>query len=428
MVGPTSRFQRLWAIVDKWLILGSTPGYYVSIMGIGITSNILYLFPYQGQWMRDISYIYFGIACVWFLILTGFMIWSVIRIPEKFITFHVNPNIAPFMGCFAMGYMTLINFLWDITEPINKPSTVLIIWAFWWVSVILSIYTAGVVFAFAFLIKLESAECKFHNNKIEEHELNLPILLPIVALTVAASEGNILLTHLPNLRLQLITIFTCFILWSIAVVVAFMIVTINLWKLLVHKLPPTSMIFTSFLPIGFLGQGAFGICLMGNNLYDIILSSNDPVENYLGYSMRGNADILLLKQILANMFVILCSTACTFMIAMGYFMTFIAVMSIFTKIKPFVKNPNPQFTHPEYGFIMFNRGFWSMTFPLGTMSLAQNELSRTFGTGIIFFKIMSCIYAVCLFIITTGCIFGVIRTTCKEIKQAWHCKKQDCVV
>ena len=59
------------------------------------------------------------------------------------------------------------------------------------------------------------------------------------------------------------------------------------------------------------------------------------------------------------------------------------------------------------GLIAFNRTYWAMTFPLGTMVLSNNELSKSFG-GLRAFRVIATMYAVALLIITIGCICGVI--------------------
>lgn len=410
----TSFGDRLKDIIYRWLIRDFSPMYFVSTMAMGITSCIMYDFPYESHWIRICGWIFFVINVITFIILSIFMIISIKVDPSKFVHFHTNPQISPFMGCIAMGYMTIVNFFWSITQDL--PHAAIIIWIFWWISVIISIYTSCIVFLFSFIIKHE-------NNKIMKFEdLHLTILLPIVALTVSSVQGNLILLKLPTLNLQLLTIIITMILLSIAICVSFVIITVNFWKLFVYKLPPTNLIFTSFFPIGLLGQASFGMSNLGHNFHQIILSTNvDNLSNYL--ASFDYQDLQQLKLITSNVFLIFFLIIALFLLSFGYFMTFVAVSSVLSKSPPFAKNPNPKFVS-KYGNLVWFRGYWAMTFPLGTMSLAQSELHKLVGSGIEFFRVMSTIYAIALFLVTISCMLGVIHTLYFELKWAWNYKPE----
>lgn len=72
-------------------------------------------------------------------------------VSEKFASYTSDPKTAPYMGCLSMGYNTLVNFLYFLTE-----NWAIGIFVLWWISVILALYTAFIVFYSSFLAKQKS--------------------------------------------------------------------------------------------------------------------------------------------------------------------------------------------------------------------------------------------------------------------------------
>ncbi|KAK6198602.1 voltage-dependent anion channel-domain-containing protein [Scheffersomyces amazonensis] len=363
-----------------------TPVYFVSIMGTGISSNILYNFGYPAHWLRVCGIIMFVIAVILFLITSlMFLLSCYYYYPKRIMQYNLNPNIAVFMGCYAMGYITLINFIFYLDKV-----DIIFVWVLWWIAIIVSVYTAFITVFFSILSKLSS-------EKINMNELNSTLLLPIVAITVVSSSGHIISPSLKTLNQTLITEILSLILWCISIALAFIIITIYYQRLILHKIPSTQLIFTSWLPVGFLGQSSFSIMMFGKNMYDLIEDKS-----------------------VGNIFIVCSTMIGVFLLSFGYFNTFLAVISTLSKIRPFAK---AELIHPHIkkGYIMkFNKAFWSMTFPLGTMALSNNELGKgLFGKVIYplkFFRVLGCIYSVALFAVTIACLIGIIYTCIKLVK------------
>ncbi|OKL60745.1 hypothetical protein UA08_04246 [Talaromyces atroroseus] len=89
-------------------------------------------------------------------------------------------------------------------------------------------------------------------------------LLPIVACVVAAASGAIVADALPNPQYALGTIIASFVLWGVGMPLAMMVIVIYLARLMLFKLPPNNIIVSTFLPLGPLGQGGFGIQKLGS--------------------------------------------------------------------------------------------------------------------------------------------------------------------
>lgn len=394
-----SKLHKVGTLIETSFIKEFTPVYFVSIMGTGICSNILYNYSYPADWLRICSYIAFALALLFFASTTVFFCIACYKYPAKIQQYHFNSSISVFMGCYCMGFTTIINFLSNLV--VELPGGPIGIWVLWWINNVMSLYCACVIVYCSFFSKVKNE----HRKEIDPSELHATLLLPIVTLMVSSSSGNLLVPHLTSKTLQVITLVFCFVLWSNAVVISFILTTIYFWKLVVYKIPPTNLVFTSFLPIGFLGQGGYGILLFGKNCYDL-LAKDELTPHYLKYIDFEKVDIDQLRLVLGNIFLLTSSMASFILVSFGYFMTFIAVVSCLAKIKPFAKTTNPKFAYS--GYIKFNKAFWAMTFPLGTMALANTEIERIFGEGFVFFRVVGCIYLIALIIITMICVLGAI--------------------
>ncbi|RCK65986.1 Sulfite efflux pump SSU1 [Candida viswanathii] len=352
-----------------------TPAYFVSVMGTGISSSLLYRFPYPARWLEVCGYVMFGIACVFFLLNLALFVMSCYYFKGRFTSYITDPTRLVFMGSFSMGYITLVNFITIIT----KGKHVYFVWALWWIAVVSAIYTSFIVVYFSFMSKLNTVDL--------DARLNATILLPIVTITVVSSCGHNIEMELHHLNDIVITMITSFMLWCLSVSLALMVITIYMSRLIIHKIPSTQIIMTGFLPVGFLGQSSYSVYLFGCNLNKLI-----PEELLYG-------KILLC----------ICGFFALFLVSFGYFMLFVAIISVCSKIRPFARSPHPEHTN-RYGLMSWDKSFWSMTFPLGTMSLANTIIGEG-AVGeypLLTFKIMGCIFTVACVAITVTCCVGVV--------------------
>lgn len=378
-------------------------------MGTGISSAILYNFPFPSEWLRVCSYIMFSFTAIFWLTTTIFLFITCIKIPKRVITFHCDPTVAPFMGAYAMGYNTIVNYIYFLTGK----SWVLGTYCLWWIAVIISVYCAVVVFFMLLISKNKHAA-----KRLDPANLHATLLLPIVTLTVAASLGNIFCLDLPTNVLIISTMIISYILWSVAISMAFVIIAVYFWKLFVYKIPSTGLVFTLFLPVGVSGQGAYCIALFGSNMHKFIMSNSSLFIN----ESESNPQAAF---VVSNVILYSSTMISLFLTSFGYFCTLIAILSCLSKIAPFTSNPNESYSyqnkvkHPIKskfnGLIKFFRAFWAMTFPLGTMSLANNELHKNFN-NLTAFRVVAAMYGFMLIVITTGCVIGCFYKIFVEVK------------
>lgn len=406
-----TRRLRLVHELDRRLILGFTPAYFTSVMGTGISCNILYSFPYPAHWLRVCGLIMAVVALVLFVVLMACFVAALGRSNGLWTKIHKDPAFAPPIGALVMGYITLVNILHAITGT----SWIIGVWVLWWIAVAGSAYTAFVTFYMCAMAKHSS-----RNNYMDPSAISMALVLPVVTLTVAASLGNLVAADLPRVDLKIVSMMVSFVMWAIAVLLAFIVVTVNFWRLFVYKIPASDQVFTMFLPIGFLGQGAYAVLLFGRNCVTLIMEHAADVAQSAYTSVLHSAaaqngvDISGLLAFLASAILTTSTFMAMMLMSFGYFFTFVAVASVLSKMAPFSAKPNVLHIYrsdgllrPLSGLLRFHKGFWSMTFPLGTMALSNSEIHALFN-GMKAFRVIGVIYAVVLFVITLGCLAGVV--------------------
>lgn len=410
-VEASSLFGKAYNKFDEKMIKGFVPGYFVNVMGTGITSGILYRFAYEAKWLQIVGLIFWGIGIFFFIVNCICMIISCLKYKENIGKFHYDVGVAPFMGCIPMGYNALCNTLYYIVGK----DWIIGIFVLWWISVFLCLFTSIIVFYFTYMARFSYSKEK----PISLESLNGTILLPIVALTVTSSSGQLFALDLPTLNLQLLTMIVCMVLWFNAIALSFICLTIIIHRYISHKVPNTGGVFTTFIPIGFLGQGGFSILLFGNNVYQLLIESKD-IDPTAYFSSTFDISDATFRVLVAHSVFFISVFMGLFLVSFGYFNTIIAIMSTLSKIM--TKNPNPNFCSCQFkcfSVIKFNRAFWAMSFPLGTMALSNTQLHKVL-TGLSAFKVIGAMYGVTTALITTGCCLGFLYHVYKDIRGLYH--------
>lgn len=406
---PSYREHVTHLVNDKFIV-NFNPSYFICVMGTGMCSNILGSFPYPSHWLHICGIVMFGLGVFYFIVTLASLIISIILHPKRAHRYNSEPRVALFISCLPMGFTTLLNFLHLLT----KDTWIMCIWVLWWITFVASLYTACVTVFFSLIAKY-----KGEKNTLALEDCNSMLLLPVVTLTVAASLGAVIAPELPSLNHKLITLTVSYLSWSIAVAMGFnLILSIYTTRLFVYKAQPTQIVFSCFLPIGITGQAAYGIMLMGRDMFEIIYEHRDTLLSspYMSHLlMLPESDSALVALIVGNVFLYLAGAVSLFLIGFAFYMTIIAAFTCLSKIKPFTNHPNPQLCYfPENpnwfnkrfsGLIRYNNSFWTMTFPLGTVVLATNEFSSVFN-GFKAFRVVSAMYGTIVIIITIGCIIG----------------------
>lgn len=341
------------------VILNFTPSWLSVTMGTGIVSILLHNLPYNGRWLYWISVVIF---CFNILLFVVFLLISLARYSLFKGIWNAmirHPVQSLFLGTFPMGFATIINMICLVCVPPWGQWAAIMAWAFWWIDVVLALATNMYL---PFMI--------MHKHDQSLSNMTAVWLLPIVATIVAAASGGIVASVLENNQHALWTIIVSYILWGCGVPLAMFVLVMYFHRLTIHKLPPRELIVSVFLPLGPLGQGAFGIMQLGKEAMRVFpLTTSLPA-----LEVPSGAVLYILGFILALI-----------MWGFGLVWLFFALCSITRSRFP------------------FNMGWWGFTFPLGVYTVATTTIAQELPS--LFFKVLGTIFSIAvvlLWIIVSG--------------------------
>ena len=250
-----------------------------------------------------------------------------------------------FLGTIPMGFATIVEMWIFVCVPAWGDWAAYVGWALWMVDAIVAV---AVTVSLGVLLMSAS-----HQRSLDS--ITAAQLLPIAATIVAAGTGSEVAEVLPNAQYALGTIVVCYVLWGMAVPMAFSVLVIYYHRLALHKMPPREVIVSAFLPLGPLGFGGYTVLYLGRVSKTILLETDtiDPMAGRFAY--------------IAGFFIAL------IMWGWGLIWFAFALASIY-KARPFP----------------FNMGWWGFTFPLGVYSVSTMLIGEELPW--LFFRVLGTIF------------------------------------
>ncbi|GFP53438.1 sulfite efflux pump SSU1 [Trichoderma asperellum] len=342
--------QRLCKNNRGWrrIVRNFTPSWFAVNMGTGIVSILLHNLPWNGYWLHIISYIFFALNI---LLFTIFFIISLLRYtiyPEIWSAMISHPAQSLFLGCFPMGFATIINMMIFSCAQWG-PWLVYLAWAFWWIDVLVSFATA---ISMPFIV--------MHRHRPGLNETTAALLLPIVPAVVAAATGGIVAEALPSISHAYATLVVSYVLWGIGQALSACVMALYFHRLTVHSLPPREVIVSVFLPVGPLGQGGFGIQQLGRVALKVI--PHTEMFHVAGVDPTRGAEFLYFLGIFFGI------------VMWGFALAWVCFALIILR------------TTRSFPF---NMGWWGFTFPLGVWATCTSALWQNLGSE--FFKYITTI-------------------------------------
>jgi tellurite resistance protein TehA-like permease len=200
------------------------------------------------------------------------------------------------------------------------------------------------------MINEEAYENRMTKHQTRHETMTAAWLLPIVSCIVAAASGGVVASVLQNPDHALITVVTSYVLWGMGVPLALVVLTMYFHRLAIHKLPPSEVIVSVFLPLGPMGQGGYAIMQLGKVAAEIF-----PKTKML-HPMAGEV-----------LYVMGCMVAIVLW-GFGLVWLFFAVASIARSRFP------------------FNMGWWGFTFPIGVFTMSTISIGQEMPSA--FFRIL----------------------------------------
>jgi len=347
------------------VIINFTPSWFSITMGTGILAVLLELCPYSFYGLSTIATIIFILNICIFLVFLCVTVARYVMYPFMWWRMLYHPAQSLFLGTFPMGLATIINGIVLIVVPTYGNWAVQLAWALWWLDVVISLVSCfGVPMVM------------FHKHLIVLEKMTAVWLLPIVPCVVAAASGAVVSTVLEPAD-AFITLIVSYTLWGVGMALSMCVMTIYILRLAVHNLPTSDVIVSAFLPLGPLGQGAFGIIKMGESGRRVF-----PAVNFMG--IDGVGDIVYVISTLVGL------------ILWGFGMWWLvhAVSSVLIRVT-------------TSGGIEHNMGFWGFIFPLGVYTAATIALGAAIPST--FFSWLSVVFIIILVILYLYVAGGTVK-------------------
>jgi C4-dicarboxylate transporter/malic acid transport protein len=312
-----------------------TPNWFAATMGTGILSAVLVQLPVSIPGLYQLA------EALWMLNIGLFLTFSALYLARWVMFFDEarrvfgHSTVSMFFGTIPMGLATLINGLLTFALTRWGDAVLPVAELLWWLDVAMSL-ACGVVIPFLMFTRQE--------HRIDQ--MTAVWLLPLVACEVAAVSGGLLAPHLIDSHSQFSVLITSYVLWAMSVPVAFSILTILLLRMALHKLPHESMAASSWLALGPISTGAFGLIVLGADS-PLIFNAN---------GLPGVGDIAAGLGLIGGVI----------LWGVGVWWCLMALLIT----ARYLRNGIP-----------FNLGWWGFTFPLGVFALTTLKLGAVLHLG-----------------------------------------------
>ncbi|OAT00173.1 uncharacterized protein BDCG_16500 [Blastomyces dermatitidis ER-3] len=344
------------------IVRNFTPSWFTVNMGTGIVSILLFNLPYNGTWLYWISVGIFGLNTVLFTIFLAISILRYALWPGIWRVMLQHPVQSLFIGTFPMGFSTVVSMIALVCSPAWGSWVQIVAWALWIVDSVISVVCAV---GFPFMLMASGRQSDLPS-------MTAAWLLPVVSTIVAASTGAIVAENLPTPQLSLWTIIASYLLWGLGMLFSMIILAVYFERLALHKLPPKSVIVSTCIPLGPMGQGGFVILKLGVGARKFfpLNKTLDPAAGGVFYAVGFMFALMLW--------------------GFGFMWMLSAIISI-AKCKR----------------IPFTMGWWASIFPLGVYANCTILMAVEMPSQ--FFKVVSTILTLCVLILWIIVSAGTIR-------------------
>lgn len=341
-----------------------TPNWFTANMGTGIVFLILLALPWQWPGQHALALVLWLLDMAMFAAFSVMFVGRLLRHRDTVMPLLRHPVQSMFLGAIPMGLIPIVNGMVLFGLPWFGQAALSVAQALWWFDAALAVFVAVLV--------------PFMMFTRQEHALEriTPVwLLPIVGPEVTASSAGVLAPHLGAGAAQLM-VSTGYVLWAISVPLAMCIITVIIFRMALHKLPPADMAASTWLPLGPIGTGSLGLLVLGQA----------AVHAFAAGPLAEAASLVRSLGLLGGLV----------MWGMGAWWVAIAGSSTLRYVRQGIN---------------FNLGWWGFTFPLGVYTAATLTLGRL--TGFVVFNLIGLGLALSLF-----AIWGLVaRRTAHAL---WH--------
>ncbi|CAE6507484.1 unnamed protein product, partial [Rhizoctonia solani] len=287
---------------------------------------------------------------------------------------YKHPVQSLYLGCFPMGFATLINASLNAYQAYRLSDSFLYaLWGLWWLDTIVAL-------AVYFLMLYIMITRQNHSLKASTAVWLLPAVTPIVPATTGALLARAILPFSANHAI--ITLFVASTLLFLGLGLTFMILPLYMLRLITEGLPPNTMIISKFLPVGPCGQGGMAFVIIG--------------QVFAEMAQQGTSRNILLAAPQPWILVGVCGGF--FLWTFGIWWILLSLVAMF---ETFRSQP------PKFAV-----GFWGMVFPSGVYTLLTWQLSEIFNST--FFRVLSAILSISVFLLWATLTVTTIHQICQN--------------
>jgi len=234
-------------------------------IGTGAVSTLFSVFPYGNtDACKALSAGIFILNALLFILFIFMSITRYTRYPDMWSIMIRHPVQSLYLGAFPMGANTLIGVGTTVIHGhygFGGRAFLFTLWGLWWIDVAVSALCCW---------GLIHVMITKHSHSLSE--MTSAWVLPVVTLIVASSAGGelALALHPYSVTGALTSLaFTIFMV-SVGLTLAFMILTIYFYRLILHDFPSGLSIVSSFIPLGPMGQAGFSVLIIGQSMKEFL--------------------------------------------------------------------------------------------------------------------------------------------------------------
>lgn len=273
---------------------------------------LFFAFPYgQGtQPMAILSLIFYFLNIGIFVLLNASTIARFMMDPKSLVPLLQHPGFSLFFACYPMGATTILNVSVNVVYQhynFGGRAFLYFLWALWWINIAISALCFwGGTYLMCVSVTLADAQIlnRFPSHRIAHHTHSLPTMtaawiLPVITFVVSSSTGSVVAEALQTYSVHsaLVTVTVSAFLLTAGLLLASMILTVYILRLVVHGFPPGLSILTVFLPLGVTAQAGYSVSLIGANFREILPLSSSQ-STFFSTRSSGN-DIYVICSILS---------------------------------------------------------------------------------------------------------------------------------
>jgi tellurite resistance protein TehA-like permease len=336
-------------------VLHFTPSWFSVTMGTGVIATLLTLLgqiwgterysPFFRSFIRWPALVYLLVDVAIFIIFSASFLARYILFPQVLPLTIKHPQKSMFLGTVPMGLITITSGICQLgttSFDLGMWPTFVAVGLFFFCCLLSTIVALGVPWS---IVTYQ----KGHRFEGTTAALLLPVVPPITAAALASVISEHLIERYPTLAFTVMVV--GYMQLGIGLPLAMMILVLYLQRLILFKAPPREVIVSVFLPLGPCGQGGEAALHLGRVAMLLFPRISSTPTTGVPQLTIGVGEAFYGAGMVAALL----------LFALGIWWLMMGTATFFLEWKR--------------GYLKFNMGFWSFTFPLASLAICTARLA-----------------------------------------------------